>query len=661
MRLCLECQTENDESNSFCVNCGNVLQTAPPVVLTDKLPEKTASEKPTEILPADNKVVTTQDVLPITVSTKSAETVDMHVGKVLDHRYRLDALIKSGGMGKVFRGTRLNLNDLVAIKVLHPEYTSDQQAIERFRREAQTAALLKHPNTVSVYDFGISEEGFCYIVMEFVEGVSLREVLKERGVLPLTEAVAVTNQIASALEEAHRMGVVHRDLKPDNIIVQQRADGLKVKILDFGIAKIHNIANRNLTQTGFVIGTPRYMSPEQCLGENLDGRADIYSLGIMLYEMLTGATPFNSPTTEALFAQHVSQQPVPLRSHNWSVSPNVEAVILKALQKKREARQQTAAQLAFELQTAIVADEAETKPSSLPPQPQPFISPTRTKQPWVLIALLAVLSLFLIGIVGVLAYPYIKDALTKKSAPLPDHFGIFYSRQDGLTELKMREFKNALNGSDELQADTSLPIVAANPTLLLYYETQMVPSSELKLIKLDSVNEDGKVEYWDYQISPLEGKPEIKQIKIKDGLPKGKFAFALLKDYLDEGTHKFWCFQIVNGAANPASPQILALSLKPKPSPMPQPTPSPTPKPTPQTPKLPSGPMGVCNENNVVMRAAPTQSSAKVGRLDRGSQVVILQYSSNYETWRGITSNFVYVQTTGGKRGWVFSPFISAN
>jgi serine/threonine protein kinase len=565
-------------------------------------------------------------------------------------------------MGKVFRGTRLNLNDLVAIKVLHPEHTSDKNAIERFRREAQTSALLKHPNTVSIYDFGVTQEGFCYIVMEFVEGITLREILKERGVLQLADAISITTQIASALEEAHRTGIVHRDLKPDNIIVQQRADGLKVKILDFGIAKIHNMANSDLTQTGFVVGTPRYMSPEQCLGEQLDGRADIYSLGIMLYEMLTGATPFNSPTTEALFAQHVSQQPAPLRSHNWSVSPNVEAVILKALQKRREARQQTAAQLAFELQTAINADEAETKPSPIPPHTQPFISPTRTKQPWILIGLLAVLSLFLVGIVGVLAYPYIRDALTKKSTPLPDHFGIFYSRQDNLTELRLREFKSALKGRDELQADSSLPVVAANPTLLVYYESQMIPSSELKLIKLDSIKDDGKIEYWDYQVSPLEGKPEIKQIKIKDGLPKGKFAFALLKDYLDDGTHKFWGFQIENEANNPASPQILTLNLKPTPTPTPQPKPEPskppsTPVPTPTTPNAPTG---VCNENNVVIRAAPTQNSAKIGRLDSGQRVFILQYSTNYETWRGITANFVYIQTASGRRGWVFRPFISA-
>lgn len=661
MKLCLDCKTENEESNSFCVFCGNTLQVTglPTVVMSEPLENAPTSENLTEPFQSHNQAVTTQDNLPVTLAGKSAKTVDMNIGKVLDNRYRLDALLKSGGMGKVFRGTRLNLNDIVAVKILHTEHTADQQAVERFRREARTSAQLKHPNTVTIYDFGVTEEGFCYIVMEFVEGVTLRDILKERGTLPLAEAVAIAKQIASALEEAHRIGIVHRDLKPDNIIIQQKADGLKVKILDFGIAKVHDMTNSGLTQDGFVIGTPRYMSPEQCKGEQLDGRADVYGLGIVLYEMLTGTAPFNSPTAETVFAQHVSQKPASLRSHNWSVPLKVETVILRALEKRREARQQTAAQLAHELQTALNESdkEEETKITPTPSRQQ------RSKQPFLLIGLLVVLLFVMVGIIGVLAYPYIRDAFAKKSSSLPDHFGIYYSKQNGLTELRLREFKSALKGRDELQEDSSLPTVEANPTLLFYYENQMVQSSELKLIKIDSIKDDGKIEYWDYQISPLEGKPEIKQIKIKDGLPKGKFALALLKDYLDEGTHKFWAFEIKEGAETSLPPQIIALDLKPAPVSTPTPTPTPDiPKPTPTPPPFPdNAQMGVCNDSNVIIRAAPTQNSAKIGRLDKGNKVAILQYSSNQETWRGITSNFVYIQKRDGKRGWVFGAFISAN
>lgn len=672
MKFCPQCKTQNDEQNSFCVFCGNVFQTGlPTLVLNDSSAENPVAEQTTEILKSDKQVstktteilseeiqISTQDNPTQTAPAKTPETVDMGIGKILDNRYRLDSVIKSGGMGKVYRGTRLTLNDPVAIKVLHTENISNNQAIERFRREAQTSALLKHPNTVNIYDFGVTEEGFCYIVMEFVEGASLREILKERGVLSLADTVTIATQIASALEEAHRLGIIHRDLKPDNIIIQQRTDGLKVKILDFGIAKINNMTTADLTQSGYVMGTPRYMSPEQCLGEPLDGRTDIYSMGIMLYEMLTGVTPFNSQTAEAIFAQHISQPPTPLRSHNWNVSPNVEGVVLRALEKRREARQQTAAQFAIELQAAIATDEAETKAAPVAASRPLVTTPKQSIIPRILIALFAMLSLLLVGIVGVLVYPYIRDALTKNSSSLPDHFGIFHARQDSLTELRMREFKNALKARDELQVDSSLPVVESNPTLLFYYEPQMISGTELKLIKLDSINDDGKIEHWDYQVSPFEAKPEIKQIRVKDGLPKGKFALVLFKDYLDEGAHKFWSFEVKDKAENAAEPQILAINLKPKPTPTPTPQPTPEVKKTP--PPLPDGPTGVCNENNVVMRASPTQLSAKIGRLDSGNKVAILQYSSNYETWRGITSNFVYVQTTTGKRGWVFRPFITA-
>ncbi|MBC7929134.1 MAG: serine/threonine protein kinase [Rubrivivax sp.] len=274
--------------------------------------------------------------------------------RVIEGKYRLDARIGAGGMGTVYRATRLLIGDTVALKILHPELVSDEQAAERFRREAQAAARLKHPNAVSVYDFGITQDGTVYLVMELVEGESLREVITRQGPLPLAAAVEITRQVCAALDEAHSRNIVHRDIKPDNIIVHATSHTMRVKVLDFGIARIRDVAPAagNLTQTGTMVGTPRYMSPEQCLGEEVDERSDIYSVGIVLYEMLAGTVPFNSPTPTAVAVQHATQQPPSLRAINMSVPAVVETVVFHALEKRRDARPQTAGALAEELSEA---------------------------------------------------------------------------------------------------------------------------------------------------------------------------------------------------------------------------------------------------------------------------------------------------------------------
>jgi serine/threonine protein kinase len=257
-------------------------------------------------------------------------------------------------MATVYRATRLLIGDTVAVKILHPEQLRDPQAPERFRREAQAAARLKHQNAVTIYDFGISDGGIVYLVMELVEGQSLRWLIKEQGPLVPSAASEIMTQVCAALDEAHTQKVVHRDIKPDNIIVATSASGLRVKVLDFGIARLRDMSGfGNLTQTGSVMGTPQYMSPEQCLGEELDGRSDIYSLGVVLYEMLAGVVPFNSPTSMAVVVQHVNSAPPPLRVLNVSISPAVEAVVMRALEKRRDARPQSANALAAELAAAL--------------------------------------------------------------------------------------------------------------------------------------------------------------------------------------------------------------------------------------------------------------------------------------------------------------------
>jgi serine/threonine protein kinase len=277
------------------------------------------------------------------------------IGLTLDSKYRLDSLLGSGGMGEVFSATRLLIGDRVALKVMNAEQMSDPNAVERFRREAQAAARLKHPNAVSIYDFGVSQQGMVFLVMELVEGQSLRQILRQQGPLTSTAAAEIFQQTCAALDEAHKQQIIHRDLKPDNILIKANASGVQVKVLDFGIAKMRDLAvtASNLTQTGSVVGTPQYMSPEQCLGEELDQRSDIYSLGIVMYEALSGIAPFNAPNSAAVVVQQVTQSPPAIRTLNPSLTPQVEAVVLHALEKRREARPQTAGALAQELSAAV--------------------------------------------------------------------------------------------------------------------------------------------------------------------------------------------------------------------------------------------------------------------------------------------------------------------
>ena len=291
---------------------------------------------------------------------------DALLGRVLDQKYRIDAEIGAGGMATIYRATRLNIGDTVAIKVLHAELLRDPQFAERFRREAQTAARLKHPNVVAIYDFGVSTDAVIYLVMELVDGRNLRTIIREQGPMPAALAAEIVRQVCAALTEAHRQQIVHRDIKPANIAVEDSPDGPRVKVLDFGIASLRDGASMaNLTLTGAVMGTPAYMSPEQCLGEELDGRSDIYSLGVVLFEMLCGVVPFNSPTATAVAMQHVQQAPPPLRVLNVSISPAVEAVVLCAMAKRREDRFQTAREFADAL-TAAAGSRLPLHDATLP-------------------------------------------------------------------------------------------------------------------------------------------------------------------------------------------------------------------------------------------------------------------------------------------------------
>jgi serine/threonine protein kinase len=268
-----------------------------------------------------------------------ASSIDPLAGYVLDEKYRLDRRLGEGGMGTVYHATHLLIDRPVAVKVLHPRFVEDEAAQERFRREARAAGRLRHTNAVTVTDFGRTAEGFVYIVMELLEGRNLREVLAFESPMESGRAVALMLQVAAAVEAAHESGVIHRDLKPANIfIVQPKNAPPVVKVLDFGIAKlaadtVDDSEQNALTQTGVMIGTPRYMSPEQCDGAHLTPAADVYSLGIILYEMLTGVTPFTGPSPLAVALQHSSKPPRRPTELVASIPPELERVVLHALEK----------------------------------------------------------------------------------------------------------------------------------------------------------------------------------------------------------------------------------------------------------------------------------------------------------------------------------------
>lgn len=387
--ICQNCNTPNADVSRFCSNCGGEL--AQSTVSPQPMNAENANA---EFAPANESDDGEVTHVRAAVSKSEAATVvassarsgvsapknipgDSLLGYTIEGKYRIDSKLGAGGMGAVYRAHRLLIGDEVAIKILHPQHVSEPQATERFRREAQAAARLKHPNAVSIYDFGVTGDGLVYLVMELVEGQSLREIIKQQGPLTPSAAAEVINQVCAALDEAHRQQIVHRDLKPDNIVVKPLLNGLRVKVLDFGIAKLRDLTAGNLTQTGSVMGTPHYMSPEQCLGEELDSRSDIYSLGVVLYEMLIGVVPFNSPTSTAVVVQHVNQAPPSLRTMNLSISPAVEAVVLHALAKKREDRPQSAAALATEMNAAVPAGSSAT-PFASTQTASPSFAPTQS-------------------------------------------------------------------------------------------------------------------------------------------------------------------------------------------------------------------------------------------------------------------------------------------
>ncbi|HJS27185.1 MAG TPA: Stk1 family PASTA domain-containing Ser/Thr kinase, partial [Actinomycetota bacterium] len=334
------------------------------------------------------------------------EEDDIDQPVTLGGRYRVERELGRGGMAKVFLGTDTVLGRTVAIKLLAPQFAEDDGFVQRFRREAQAAARIGHPHIVSVFDTG-SDDGVHFIVMEYVEGRTLADFLAGGGRIMPDRSIHIAQDVLTALEAAHAQGVIHRDIKPGNIMLSPKGE---VKVTDFGIARVTTTAE-TVAQTAAILGTASYLSPEQAQGQPVDGRSDIYSLGCVLYEMVTGRPPFLGDSPVAIASKQVLEQPTPPSKLNPDVSPELDAVVLRALAKNPANRYQSAEEMRADLERvehglpvlatpllAAGATQVLDRPQTTQVLPPP--EPERKGGAWVPIAV----TLVLIGLLGLLLW-----------------------------------------------------------------------------------------------------------------------------------------------------------------------------------------------------------------------------------------------------------------
>lgn len=351
------------------------------------------------------------------------------VPEVLADRYEIDSVVGEGGMAKVFRGTDNVLGRTVAVKVLGSQFARDETSVTRFRREAQSAASLNHPNVVSVYDTG-SDDGVHWIVMEYLEGRTLKEVIGDEGPLDPERATTIARDVALALSTAHERGLVHRDVKPANIMITPSGE---TKVMDFGIARaVTSTGDPTLTRTGFVMGTAAYLSPEQAEGKPVDARSDIYSLGCVVYEMLAARPPFHGDSPVAVASKHLSEEAEPISRFNPTVPPQVEEVVARAMRKNPDQRYQDAREMADDLGRAVTGELPEgaaagaaTEPVRRPggdtrvlptAMPEPVREAFR-RTPWLPAALILALLAVLAGVAAFLLFRGGTDAPGTRESP----------------------------------------------------------------------------------------------------------------------------------------------------------------------------------------------------------------------------------------------------
>jgi serine/threonine-protein kinase len=295
---------------------------------------------------------------------------DPLLGQTLAEKYFIEQLIKRGGMGSVYRGKHVMMDKTVAIKVLRPSLAGDDVIVARFSREAKAASRISHPHAVSVTDFGEAENGVVFLVMEYLDGRTLKDVIRSEGPMTLDRAVEIVRQVSGALDAAHQQGVIHRDLKSDNIMLSQTNGGDWSKVLDFGIAKIQQpegVRDNDITAANLVIGTPQYMAPEQCSQTSpIDARSDVYSLGVIVYEMLAGRVPFTGDSPTVIMMKQVGDEPPSVLDARPDLPASIDNLIKKALAKQPADRFQTAGELSEAL-TKAAAGAGEAASATVAP------------------------------------------------------------------------------------------------------------------------------------------------------------------------------------------------------------------------------------------------------------------------------------------------------
>ena len=352
-------------------------------------------------------------------------------GRTYGGRYAILERVGTGGMAEVYRARDELLGREVAVKVLSERFSRDRSFVERFRREAQAAANLNHPNIVSLFDYG-SDDGTYFIVMEFIDGSSLSDIIRREGALMPERAAEIASDVAKALERAHAQGLVHRDIKSGNIMITRTG---QTKVTDFGIARaVGRDGEQTMTQTGMVIGTAAYLSPEQAQGNPVDGRSDVYSLGVVLFEMLTGRTPFSGDSALSIAYKHVREDARPPSELNRDVSPQLDAITLKALAKNPDNRYSTAAEMSEDLQRFMHGQKVQATPllgdrtavmgrgtgtQVLPPtEVGPPEAPPRRAGWYVMIALLA------LALIGLLVWLLADNLFGGAEVRVPDVVGM---------------------------------------------------------------------------------------------------------------------------------------------------------------------------------------------------------------------------------------------